>query len=498
MTIKPAFIFIFFVWLTTFRVWASTTLDFQTVDMLTYRCFNQQKWDSVILVGKQALHQNIDYYYLRVRLGISYFQVHEYFPATTHLKKARQFNSGDPIVADYLYRSYIYTNHSEEASLLRSELPPEDRDTVMSKQGFLQQVHVETGYTLSSNNNPKNLSTLMGNDSIYGEQDLYGNNVYGNFSMNLRASNRLGFTLAYNYLNFAKTRYIQYSRAEDHLVSKRDTSWGWYNTYSFPWVVYDTSFRYHVSQNEVHIAATVTLPRGFRIMPAFHWIHVNYPLINVSYHRDTVQDTAFYTSVDNTYHTFPFPRLVYVFSQKDTAFNNYVAALRISKDIGRFNLALSGSWSNLNGKTQTQAEILLTYYPLGNLNFYGTTTATGFFQGNETRLLLSQVLGARFTPWMWGEVNFYYGDYTNANIFNGAIVYNNSDKIDYRGGITLAFVAGKHIQLSLMYQHFRKESLQLYYIKSENSITHEINEIQQTKNNPYNTNSIIGGITWKL
>jgi hypothetical protein len=233
-------------------------------------------------------------------------------------------------------------------------------------------------------------------------------------------------------------------------------------------------------------------------MPAFHWIHDSYTAINPSYRWDTVQDTAFYTSFDNTWHTFLYPRVIYSFDRKDTSFNNFVAALRISKDLGRFSLAFSGSWSNLNGKTQKQAGIMLTYYPLGNLDFYGTTSMTVFFQGNDSRLLLSQVLGVKITPWLWGEANFYFGNYTNANIFNGSIVYNYSDIIDYRGGGTLVFVVSKHIQLSLNYQYFRKESQQLYYIKTHDPDTGKINEIPQIKNNPYNTNTLIGGITWKL
>ncbi|MCX6280558.1 MAG: hypothetical protein NTU51_01180 [Bacteroidetes bacterium] len=496
MTIKSLVPFLFF--LTAFPVFASTRMDFQTVDMLTYRCYNEQKWDSVILVGKEALHQKIDYYYLRVRLGIAYFEKREYFPAATHLEKAREFNSGDPFVADYLSRTYSYINRNEEASLLKSSMPHDVQDTVSSKPGFLQQVHFETGYTLSSDRTPANLATLMGKDSIYGEQDLYGNNFYTNLGLKLRVSNRLNLSLAYNYLNFSKTKYIQYGRGEAHLQSVKDTSWGKEYLYTFPWVVYDTSFTYHVRQNEVYAAATVTLPWGLKIIPAFHWINVSYTMVNPSFHRDTMHYNAYYTYADSTFHTFPFPLTTYSYNQKDTSFNNFVAALRLSKDIGRFSLALSGSWSNLNGKTQAQAGLSLIYYPLGNLDLYGATTATGFFQGSGKRLLLSQIIGGKLTSWLWGEVNFLYGDFTNANIYNGAIVYNNSDMIDYRGGASLVFVISKHIQLSLIYQYFRKESLQTYYSKSEDPVSHQIKEVQQTQYNPYNTNTIIGGITWKL
>ena len=131
-------------------------------------------------------------------------------------------------------------------------------------------------------------------------------------------------------------------------------------------------------------------------------------------------------------------------------------------------------------------------------DFYGTTSAAGFFQGKDKRLLFSQVLGVKITGWMWGEANFYYGDYTNANILNGSIVYNNSDKINYRGGATLLFMAGRHIQLSLIYQYFSKESTQIYYTKTQDPDTKIITETKQTKTNPYNTHTIIGGITWKF
>ena len=479
-------------------VYASVKLDYTTVETVTKRCFMEQKWDSVIVIGKKALHQHIDYYYLRLRMGISYYQKAEYFPAIIHLKKARHFNSSDPMAGDYLYRAYFYTNHNEEARLLRASMPREDRDTVLDKTGFVEQVHVESGYTISSDKSPSNLSTLMGKDSIYGERDLYGNSLYSNLGLKLRVSNRVGISIDYNYLNFTKTKYIQYIRNEDHLQSISDTSWGKNYNYSFPWVIHDTSFTYHVMQHEAYVNASVALPFGIKIIPAFHWLHVSYTMVNPSYTRDTVSDTAFFTNYNSTYHTFPFTRLTYSYARKDTSFNNYVASLRISKDLGRLTLALTGSWSDLNGKTQKQAGLSLTYFPFGNFNIYGSTSITGFMQGSDSRLLYSQVLGLKCTRWMWAEANFYYGNFTNSNILNGSVVYNNNDIIDYRGAATLVFMAGRHLQFSLIYQYFHKESQQLYYEKVQNPDTHAIKETPQYKNNPYNTNTIIGGITWKL
>jgi hypothetical protein len=155
---------------------AAIKLDFKTVDIITYRCYQEKKWDSVIMIGKQALRQDIDYYYLRVRMGISYYEKTQYFPATVHLKKARQFNSEDPIIANYLYYAYLYSGRVEEAGLIGLTTTPSSPTTTHSpslKAGA--EIHIEGGYTLSSDKSPTNLSTLMENDSIYGEQDLYGN-----------------------------------------------------------------------------------------------------------------------------------------------------------------------------------------------------------------------------------------------------------------------------------------------------------------------------------
>jgi hypothetical protein len=482
---------------------AAVNPDFATVDRLTYRCYEEKKWDSVILVGEQALQQNIDYYYLRTRIGISYFNKSRYFPASIHLKKAREFNSQDPIIADYLYYAYAFSNQADQALKLEPFMTNEARESI---NNVVQDVHVESGYTLSSNANPANLATLMEKDSIYGEQDLYGNSFYSNLGLKLRVSKRVNLSLAYNYLNFTKTKYIQYGRGEEKLINIQDTtlffiqppdSGQWYN-YGYQWAAFDTSFRYHVSQHELHISASFAPGSGFRIMPAFHFMHVAYTMTNSSYRTDTIEAPLFHSIYTNITYYWSYPQLNYSFSQKDTSFNNYVAALAITKDFGLFNIGLSGSWSNLNGKKQKQIGAALTYYPLRNLNLYGTTAVTGFMQGKNKRLLYSQVIGAKITSWMWGEANFYYGDYTNANIFNGSVVYNNSDIINYRGGATLIFLVGKHIRLSLIYQYFNKESQQIYYIKQEDPDTHQIKEVQQTKTNPYNTNTLIGGITWKF
>lgn len=473
--------------------------DFATVDRLTYRYFLERKWDSVIITGKQALHDDIDYYYLRVRLGIAYFERTDYFPAAVHLEKARGFNNGDDYVADYLYQAYIYTNRPDEASRLRRTWHRSHPDKPAPGEKDVPEVHAEAGYTFSSNSEPSNLADLSGNDKIYGEQDLYGNNSYAGLSLHTRLFGGLGLSFAYNYLNFNKTRYIQYGHAEAKLdsVIENPFSIDYFYAQPFPWVVHDTAIPYRVYQHEAHLGLSFRIPGGIKVTPAVHLVYDKYPVIRQT-RTDSVSDTAYFLKSDSSWHMFKYPSVNYHYSLIDTGYVNWVVALGLTRDFGIFSLNLNGSWSNLNGMSQKQAGMALSYYPLGNLDLYGTTAATLFLQKGEKRLLFSQTIGTKITSRFWAEANFTWGDLTNANLYNGSVVYNNSDIIDYRAGANLVYLAGRHLRVSLIYQYVRKESTQLYYIKNETAGSPVVTETPQTQNNPYQTNSIILGIIWKL
>ena len=83
-------------------------------DSLTYRLFNQNKWDSLIIYGQQAIDKGIDYYYLRMRMGIAYYSIKKYSKGIEHFLKAKEYNSNE-IVKKYIYYSYLYSGQNREA-----------------------------------------------------------------------------------------------------------------------------------------------------------------------------------------------------------------------------------------------------------------------------------------------------------------------------------------------------------------------------------------------
>lgn len=470
--------------------------DFKSTEAKTLLFYQEKQWDSLIATGKSALKNDIDYYFLRFRMGMAYYEKQKYVSAADHFARSLQFNSSDPLAREYLYYSYLYSARPEDANALVTVMPDYLRQKLQVKNNILSNINFEAGYTFSSDNKKKSHPDLMKSDSIYGEQDLYGNSFYGHLDFTLQASDHVTFLVAYTYLNFLKTKYFQYARVEDHLESVINTSWGKLYQYSFPNVAYDTNFTYRVSQHEAHLSSTVVLPEGFKIMPAFHMVNLSFTNYTVQYSRQTVQDTSYYLSSDQSYHTFPFTRDIYTYVQKDTSFNNYLGALAITKDFSIFTVGLFGSYSGLNHKTQTQVGWSFSYYPLGNLDLYGNTTAMAFFEEHDSRMIFQQTIGGKVFPKLWMEGSAIIGDLTNANISNGFIVYNNTDKINFRLGANLIYVLSKHLQLSLIYQFFRKESSALYYIYDPPGQKSTVTSLTET--NKYQTHTIIGGIKWKL
>ncbi|RLD49863.1 MAG: hypothetical protein DRI97_17595, partial [Bacteroidetes bacterium] len=76
---------------------AQEPADFNTINRKTYQLYLSQKWDSVIIMGKQALKQEMDFYYLRMRIGIAYYSKKHYRTAARHFSAALEQNKSDPV-----------------------------------------------------------------------------------------------------------------------------------------------------------------------------------------------------------------------------------------------------------------------------------------------------------------------------------------------------------------------------------------------------------------
>ena len=185
--------------------------NFEATDKSTYLLYSQKKWDSLIQVGNHSIKSGVDYYYLRLRMGIAYYNKKNYRKAGQHLEKALKFNASDATAMEYLYYSYIYLNRKKEAGILSSKFNSSMENKLQTrKPSFLEKLYIETGPTFSNNieQNRIQRSFIEFNNNTYKEQDLNDDKYYAHFGFEINISKRISVYLGYSFLSISKLKQI--------------------------------------------------------------------------------------------------------------------------------------------------------------------------------------------------------------------------------------------------------------------------------------------------
>ena len=64
-------------------------------DSITYQYYQLKNWQTLIDTGKWMRNQGLDYYYLRMRMGIACLELQKTAKAETHFRQALNFSPGD-------------------------------------------------------------------------------------------------------------------------------------------------------------------------------------------------------------------------------------------------------------------------------------------------------------------------------------------------------------------------------------------------------------------
>jgi len=430
------------------------------IEKNTLELIQNKQYKKLIQIGEDAIKNNIDYFFLRYRIGVAYYYLGNYRMAAYHLEKAMIFNSDDPTELEYLYYSYIFSGRTSDANFITSKMTDDLKEKLGFKTKLLSSVYIEGGPSIS-NNIPKNASIDINDTAnIYGENDLNNNIIYAHIGLKHDILPFLSFYHGYSHIAIEKRKIIS--------IQKWD---------SIANILYnrDSIGNYTLIQNEYYINSDIQLNKGLKLTPAFHFIQVDSK--SLIYQFDIVGK----------------------FSSSTLSIKNYVASLALSREYKKTSMSIFATYSNLNSAKQIQGGIGITYFPFGNLNLYTNTNLTYFYQktsggqgqgsAKETRFIFDQMIGFKLFPKLWSEASITLGNLANYNEKNAFIVYNIADKINLKTGISVIYSLSSKIELSLRYQFLNRES---DYITYENSTT------SITKITKYQNNTIIGGIKWKL
>lgn len=420
----------------------------------TYKLYLKKDWAGVIEKCEEAINKDIDDYYIRIRLGIAYYEKQNYMHSIKHFEKALKFSPGEKLAMEYLYYANKFSGRAEEADLTAKNFPQElNLKTGYKSPEFINGIYSEGGYTFNSNYSDQKETDLSGDANIKGEQKLLKGYSYFNISLLHKAGSR--FSIMQGYTNLG-IKYLK--QFYEEIEGKKDLD-------------------AETSQNEYYILVNLYLGGGFNLMGSYHYLYVHVSDYELEYKRIQGKDKPFYNETDFTR-------------------NESVFGLNLSKYAGNFKFIYSGSYSELNNFNQLQNGLSLIYFPFGNLNLYfisdfvlHSQKPEGSGKGKKFthNLIFSQKAGLKLFNYLWLEGAFTTGKMENYNELLGYVVYNNFEPITRRISINLISPLSDKIELSLLYQNFLQDNTNLIYTNTTQYTTF--------KNN--NTNhSIIGGLKW--
>jgi len=508
------------------------TVNFTNIDVKTYGFATFAEWDSVIHYGKLGLANDIDYFYLRLRLGEAYYYKQNYAAAIKHFENALKNNSGDTSTQEFLYYSYLFSGRENDARFLGTKMTDGTKKTVHLKKNIsLKNIYFEAGPSFSNNINKNENINLKGTEDVNGNTDMTGNVYYAHLGLDINIGKWLSIYPGVSYVNDNKLRIFQMTRHSlgERIKSVTDTDIVHPGKNGHPaFTTHDTiyesrqiinqndtsyNFKYNLKQMEFYLKGNIHVAKGLDIVPFFHLISVrttdfkikNDPINYIS-HDTTIKHTQVphppSSLVDTTTYQYdnvltPLDR--YSYKQIDTSYYNYSFGLSVNKNWGKFSTALFASYSNLNHRIQKEGGLTVTWYPKGNLNLYFSSTITAFaddtvksivpskFPGMKN-IVFNQLAGTKINKFTWLEGFVTFGKVSNFTESNGFVVNNNPDPINFRCGITPIFIF-KHFDISLNCQFIEREgNYDTYVSQTEN----------RTSFYKYNNYFITGGIKWKL
>ncbi len=422
---------------------------FRDTDSITWIYYQQKDWNNVIKEGKNGLRNHVDFHYLRMRLGIAFYEKSNYASALHHFRAALKIRPDDPVALEYLYYSFLYLNRHTDALLTAKKFS----GTLKQKLSGSNQpdVKIDLSHSYYSSDTKILTRTYQNQDKTDGSQTLTKHFNLTRLSFSHYLGRRLSLRHQAGYLNKHNYRFYQ----EDSI--------SYANT--------DETIR----QYQYYLAANIHVGRGLSVSPAFHYL-----LLHIPSYSSVSQGQGFGQSSGTTV--------------SESYLSNFVMSLSLSKYFGHFEADLTSALSNLNSLNQLHHSLGLTWFPAGNLNYYlrSSLSLSSEYSGwdkLDDRWIFSQMAGAGLFNAVWIEVEGARGDMRNYVSNNGAIIYNSPviTKSQLGASLIVPFIK-PGITITLRY----------YCFKNQSSFITSLYDAYNTNIIDYYEHLFSGGLSWKF
>jgi len=385
-------------------------MDFKTVESVSYNLYLNKDWKTLCIYGEKAVHLKIDYYYIRVRLGVAYFELKHYREATGQFKRALEFNAGDEFAMGYLYSCYLLTERFDEAKwLTRSFSPVLAESTNSNYFSAMDYVSVESGF--------KSVENTRFKDPYF-------------FSAGLAHSIARRIFLFHNF--------SYYSQDES---------------------------RFNVQQLQYYLRCNLPLKNNFLLAGGFHFVGVSSnDKSEAPVYSKTERMTQQGIRVDSTISGFR-----ETLTLRKTF--GYIGAFTLTKRLTFFDFSIGTTVANYDTTYQYQANAGVTFYPLKNnkisfgANMYYHLETTG----NQSNIACAPFLNAYISSKIHLSISYLNNRGANITEATGYFVSNSLDYTTERWAFTASFKANSTVWVYGTYGYEKKrfnsprEDFRYYY-----------------------------------
>lgn len=181
--------------LLTVGVYGQDTLTSKRVDQKTLHHYYQKEWKPLIQLGNRALKSDIDFKYLRYRMGIAHYELGHYNQALLHFELVAKESLIDTTLQEYLYYSYLLSGRAADARLYAASMEEHLQKKIgFQKNRFLNDVIINVGAKFSN------------------RTDSVGHMPFVSIGMSHQFGERFKYTHEFSFLtqNFMGLQYNQY------------------------------------------------------------------------------------------------------------------------------------------------------------------------------------------------------------------------------------------------------------------------------------------------
>jgi hypothetical protein len=339
--------------------------DFRELENKSREFFDKGDYSNLKKVTDKMIASGMDYYYLRLRLGILAYRSGHFPVAADNFSGALKYNSLDTISHEYIYYSYLLSGRKNDADLYLLSLHQGQKNSSLASITEPVITNVFAGASITG----YDYLTYTKN-KLYYEALKYCNS----FNAGLEATYMNRFRGTFMFTNFKKTG--TYYSAVDSTGKALD-----------------------FSQNQLYMKLSGSIFPGWEISGFGHF--------------------AFYTEI------VPAPR-PFRMSSTVTQKGEYAVGLGLSKSYWKIRAGLNASISNFENSRQVRSEAYITYLPSGNLNLYFTTGGMLQNDSNWGRTYQANAdFGLRLSKKIWFEAGLLKGNSFHY-VRESGIIMNNS------------------------------------------------------------------------